>query len=279
LQSLELWKQPVLDLTAPKALLQSSTKYGICAYKEDKLPEPTYSLLSDQTPQAVRDYLFSRRFLPEELQDRYGVGYAPPGAVYENHNKTEAYERHRKLLDGRIIAPVVSGGVLVGWQGRLARPTVKGDLKYMTSPNLAKSRVLYNLDQALFQPYAVVVEGFFDVWRVGEKGVCPFGHDLSAAQLLQLQTVYGQSGGCLIMLDSDSNAIAYKLACKLYPLLARGAAPVYTYDNKDPDERSAENLNALLAEAEAKLKPLTAAKPVADLAALLQGLEALEESE
>jgi DNA primase len=167
----------------------------------------------------------------------------------------------------------------VGWQARLLRKAEKGEPKYLTSPNLTKNKVLYNLDTALLYNTVVLVEGVFDVWRIGDMAVCPFGHSLSPAQMLQMQTVFGQNGGCLIMLDSDANQEAFKLANRLHEakVFPRGIVPVYTYDNKDPDDRSPDELRDLMTNAMRALVPCRHAAPVADLETLLQGFSELED--
>lgn len=284
LYGLELHRLPVLDLTKGN-LHKSSMAHGICAELEDRLPNPTYPLLSSETPPQVLDWLENeRRYDPGYLQSVHGVGWCPAGAIFEDRKAPED-RRWRKMRESRLVIPIVQGRVLVGWQARLTRKAGKDDIKYYSSPNLAKSAVLYNLDRAMRYSTAVLVEGPFDAWRVGDAAVAMLGHSLSAIQRLQLKAVYGRNGGGIVMLDAQSpkeptiNEAAKRMATELGSdgTFPRGVVPVILDDGKDPDDRTGTELAEILDAACAQLGPTIRGKAKKeDLDELTRGFAELE---
>jgi hypothetical protein len=79
--------------------------------------------------------------------------------------------------DGRLIFTITEDGKQIGWQARwlpTAWPASPAELalskdadRYITSPGLRKSFVLYNFDQCLQWDTIVVVEGIKKVWKTG----------------------------------------------------------------------------------------------------------------
>lgn len=282
--SLGIEDLPSLDFTKG-GLVQSKMAHGICMDVEDVLPHPTYPLLSSGTPGHVRDWLaYERRYDPGYLGDMYGVGFAPAGAVFENRAEPDPDKRWRAMYSDRLIIPVVQGMTLVGWQARVVGSD-KAKVKYLTSPNMSKSSVLYGLDRAMMRSHATLVEGVFDAWRVdsvGGAGVAVFGHSLSAVQRLQLKAVYGRSGGLSIMFDAEpavnecASAIAEQLAGMADGIFPRGVVPKLLDDGKDPDGRGDDELAAILAGIEASLGPVHRGKVgESDLLELSRGFDEL----
>lgn len=271
LNSLKLYELPILDLSE-NGIKTSTAPLGVCIETEDELPNPTYPLLSDYTPGYVRDWLFyERHYDPALLQNDYGVGYCPEGAEFIKKDTING-PCVARFLQERIVVPVIQGRSLVGWQARKIGSNC-GTVKYLTSPNLSKSKVLYNLDTALLYNVVILVEGVFDVWRLGPQAVALFGTSISEIQKMQLKAIFGCNGGCLIFLDSDANQKAYSLAVDLVTagIFPRGVVPIYTTDGKDPDDRSYEENRILVEDAIAKLAPLSNVKPEdADIQELLR---------
>jgi hypothetical protein len=299
LKALEIDKGPVLDLSqtfSPKKM----EGYGfLFAVEEDRLPSPCYPLTSPEVPAAAVQYLIKRGFDPYWLQAEYGCGYSPDGAVYarmsdqeyqdglrslRNSGKdTSNFTKTGKLWGSRIIIPVTQGRRLVGWQGRLFQDSGDRCPKYFTSPRLDKSKVLFNMDRAILGNLAVLVEGVFDVFRVGAPAMAMFGKSLSAMQQELLKLTFSQTGGCLVMLDPDAREDVYKLAMKLHEagIFPRGVVPVYMPDpGPDPADCSAADVRALLDYySEQLLESVPASAPKYSADQLLQGFEELETEE
>lgn len=110
---------------------------------------------------AHREYLRSRGFNPEWLEEKYGLLGTGPVGDYAN----------------RIIIPIIVNGVLVSYQGRIisdnpVAPKYKACLKHLEAVH--HKQILYNIDNAT-QDTLVVVEGAADVWKLGDGAVATFG--------------------------------------------------------------------------------------------------------
>lgn len=231
------------ELTAPKRMSSMSHLFTTVTRQ---LPVPCYSLTSSMVPAAVHEYLIGRKFCPYELQMNHLVGYSPAGATYE---LDDPEKKEGVLREARIIVPVMAGRRIVGWQGRVARDVSKEEHvpKYFTCPGMHKDNVWYNMDNALLGNLAVIVEGVFDVWRVGVPGICPLGKTISDQQKLLLKLLFGQNGGCLVMLDPDAHQRTYTMAMELSQLgiFPRGVIPVYLRD-KDPASTTTAEMRTIL---------------------------------
>lgn len=146
-------------------------------------------------------YLNSRGFDHEQLAAMYDVRYCvrPPSEY--------------AAAAGRIIAPIMKHGEMVSWQARyVGEGDWKRVSKYYNLPNSGKAQLLYNYDQAKQFPFTVLVEGFTDVWRIGDCAVASMGKSLSDAQSRMLS----QWKALLIALDGDardkSAEILYRLS-------------------------------------------------------------------
>ena len=112
---------------------------------------------------------------------------------------------------GRLIAPVVLGGKLVGWQGRYPadldwKGPRRNELppKYYTDPAMRASQVLYNLDVARTFRTIVVVEGTFDVYGFGPMCAATFGSSLSDAQVRLLKSIVRDCTSVVLLYDDDA---------------------------------------------------------------------------
>jgi DNA primase len=197
-------------------------------------------LLEDRGAEAARRYL-QRRNIPESVQQRYRLGYAP--AVQRGgwnflsaqlseaerqlavelglqvvREKSSGYDRFRD----RIMCPIYdSRGRVCGFGGRILGD---GEPKYLNSPEspiYSKSRLLFGLYQQREairkQRRAVLVEGNFDllalVARGFELGVAPLGTALTREQLRLLKPLADE-----IVLLFDGDQAGLKAAERSVPL-------------------------------------------------------------
>ena len=124
-----------------------------------KLPTH-FRRIDDDCPNVVRRFLKSRQFSVFECK-RYKAGFC-------------AYGKYAM----RLIVPIYFENNLVGFQGRDV--TGKARIKYKTSQNHINN-YLYGYDD--FEgDTAIVVEGVFDQWRLGDTSLCSFGTKLTARQ-------------------------------------------------------------------------------------------------
>ncbi len=118
-----------------------------------------------------RQYLVNRGFDPAHLETKYRLMGTINAGTYA----------------GRVMIPIFWQGRMVSYQGRLI---VRGEPKYKACPKdqelIAHEDILYNYDNA--GDMAIVVEGVFDVWRLGDGAVATFGTsmDRSSPQLMLL---------------------------------------------------------------------------------------------
>lgn len=149
-----------------------------------------------------RQYLVNRGYDPDELIELWDIG-----GYQDNYSS-------------RIMIPITSNGRIVSYQGRDI--TGMNRLKYLTCSSKLELKhhkhVLYGLD--LIQDKcntAIVVEGVFDVWRLGIGSVATFGIQYTKHQVLLLAKRFSK---VLILFDTDTNAKrqALKLALELLGL-------------------------------------------------------------
>ena len=197
-------------------------------------------LLQGKGAEAARRYL-QRRAIPEAVQQRYQLGYAPSvqlagwnflggqlsgeerrlaveiGLQVEKEN-TQRYDRFRD----RIMCPIYdSRGQVCGFGGRILG---EGEPKYLNSPESAiynKSRLLFGLyqqrDAIRKRRRAVLVEGNFDLLaltaRGFEQGVAPLGTALTREQLRLLKPLVDD---VVLLFDGDEAGV--KAAERSVPL-------------------------------------------------------------
>jgi hypothetical protein len=190
---------------------------------------PVNQLPSDHP---ARLYLESRGF----SVDRLGIIY---GVVYVEF----CYSSDPELCDPRIVIPIIepvwgvrkvdagvvcgergktktitknviymSGTHLAGWQARLPYdPVPKYRPKYLSATGMRKTHLLYGLSRALTTTGpAVIVEGIFDAWKLGDRAMAVFGKTLSIEQLgLIIKHFPGRP--IIVMLDCDALENAQKI--------------------------------------------------------------------
>lgn len=227
-------------LTAPKPLEQPTQ----VAVTEMAFPGTCVPLNKLPADHFICRYMSERGYDVEELSRDWDVRWRVEGSALADHY--------------RLVLPVYSGTpsarYLAGWQVRYFDPYLHGpkppDMytpKYMTSPGMRKSHILYNGWRLGMYGVVVVCEGPLDVMRVGLHGVGVLGADLSLKQESLLLDNWTATGApVLIMLDNDMDEKAEKFAVRLR---ARGctALRVKAPGGKDPGDCTRETLAAEIA--------------------------------
>lgn len=158
-----------------------------------EFPGPVVPVNALEPDHPASVYLAERRFDRDYLYKTWGVVLC-----------TDVEARTKwSLVRGRLVVPVVSSGVMVGYQARFV-----GDIdwkkagvpKYLTY--FPKSRVVYGIDEAENHPYLVLVEGATDVWRYGRGAVATFGKTSSQRQVAILAA---RLNGRTLILVPDNN--------------------------------------------------------------------------
>lgn len=231
--------------------------YAVMAWAAERF---TQALKSPEAGQGARAYLAQRR-IPEELWERFALGFAPPGrdnllrAAQRDHysqelllaagllveagDKGSPYDRFRQRwmfpifdLQGR---PVAFGGRLLGDQGP----------KYLNSPEtplFRKGDLLYALhlarEAARSAGRLVVVEGYVDAIACHAAGLTETVASLGTALTpKQAQLIKRYTSQAVLMYDADDAGIA--AARRAFELLVQAgvsAKAVVLPGAKDPDE-------------------------------------------
>lgn len=138
---------------------------------------------------ADKKYLESRGFDPDKIIQMWDLRNG--GIVGRYHH--------------RLMAPIYLDGELVSYQGR--DRTGKSDLKYKAC---AKADEKYNHKDILYGTDLVpgdtiiIVEGIFDVWRLGPGAVCTFGIKYRREQVKFIKDRFNEA---IILFDPDPQAI------------------------------------------------------------------------
>lgn len=152
---------------------------------------------------AKHPYL-KERGVNKETVEHFGIGYCSRG-----------------LMKGRIAIPVHNEiGELVAYAGRYPGEPPEGDERYKLPQGFVKSRVVFNLHQAGEigrDKGLIVVEGFFDVFRVSQAGypnvVALMGSHLSPTQKELLVDSLGPQGKLTLLFDADDAGLACQAQC------------------------------------------------------------------
>lgn len=177
-----------------------------------------------------RKYLENRGFDPDELDDIWDLYGTPHIGPYKM----------------RIIAPIYYRDKLVSYQGRDI--TGLSQMKYKAcskkEERIHHKDVVYGYD--LVRKDAVLVEGIFDVWRLGPGAIATFGIMYTESQLnllSKLRRVF------ILYDEGDSQAMeqAEKLCCSLN-LLGTESEIITTGKTHDPGEYSKKEAEYLMRE-------------------------------
>lgn len=192
---------------------------------ESSKVKPGVTVTLDSIPKShpAWQYLLKEGFSYEEissLSEKYGIYYCVQGRQFTSNPEN--------TTTGRIIWEIREGGELYGWQARWIPPhwpPTQEDKelesrvdKYIISPGLKKSFILYNWDFAQRWDAWVLVEGSKKVWKAGEFALASFGisnnpkapADLPKESLDQYWSIRLKNGNrpVLILYDKDGFSTA-----------------------------------------------------------------------
>jgi hypothetical protein len=176
--------------------------------------------------EAHKVYLRSRKFDPDILTDKWGV----MGTDFDS------------TLPWRIFIPIVYRGEVVSWSTR--RITDDNDRRYHNAAKwmekLPRKELLYGEDFIRTRS-VIAVEGFFDVWRIGEGAVATMTTSYSRAQIAKLSK-YPRVTVCF-----DNEPTAQERADRLVSELSVFGGEYYkvVLDAKDPSASSSEEIREL----------------------------------
>jgi hypothetical protein len=195
-----------------KKLIKKYREDFIEAKKEKRVNTNTELILPKEAtnilPEKHRKYLIGRGFDPDYIQKKYGIMACDILGDYKF----------------RIIIPIFFKGKLVNFAAKAINDSA--NLKIKNCPNekviIQRDSLLYNIDN-IKNRKAIVVEGFTDVWKMGDCAVATMGTKFTNAQI-QLLSSYCDE--VYILYDSkekDPQAPiqAEKLAHSLYSLIKK----------------------------------------------------------
>lgn len=204
-----------------------------------ELAEPNRPLGFElQEMDAKHPYLVERGLDPATIAE-FGLGLCTSG----------------KTVFGRIAIPIRDvAGQLVGYAGRWPGTPPADTPKYRLPKGFRKSVEVFSLHRALKEPAdvpLVIVEGFFDVFRLWQLGhrrtVALMGCSLSAAQESLFKAHLPAGSRLVLLLDEDDAGRAARQEC-----LLRLAGSFYVravalgQEGRQPEHLTAEELAALL---------------------------------
>ena len=160
--------------------------YVIAPDPEIKLNRYPFHFPSDTTPliKTHKRYLEKRNFDPDKLEKVW------------NLKSTSAFSNLDKISYAhRIIIPINWNRETVSFQGRDI--TGKSDLKYKACPEIRekiKHKHVLGGKQESWSDTGIVCEGWFDVFRLGEKSCCTFGIEYTQQQVILLAKTFKRIG-------------------------------------------------------------------------------------
>lgn len=157
-------------------------------------------LPNDGFTPAERKYLLGRNFSPRYLHEKYGVVGGGIAGRWKN----------------RIIIPVCQNGKLVSWTGRsILNKDLLKEKQIPRYKNLSIEESVINIKECLFnidncrKDTVVLVEGSFDVMRLGDDFLCSMGTELTQNQIKILSERFSK-----IFIAFDNEVEAQKKAYK-----------------------------------------------------------------
>lgn len=208
------------------------TSYRRIVQKRQKEQDITVTLPAGTTAlqEMHREYLKGRDLDPDEIDEIWDVYGTGPLGRYKY----------------RIIAPIYYKGVLVSYQGRDITDKSSKKYKACSKPRerIHHKDIVYGFDLAGRD--VVVVEGFFDAWRLGPGAVATFGTKYTHMQvrlLSQFRRVF------ILFDETDEQALnnAYQLSFDLCSLNVDSEV-VTIGEDKDPGEFTNDEASYLMRE-------------------------------
>lgn len=156
-----------------RSLIEKASRYAILDAKTTRFDTRTELVLppncSHTMTNAHRMYMESRGLDANEMGKKYGL-------LYTGHN-TDWEWRHR------IIIPVYDSHHIVTYTSRDITNRASPPYRYCSDIHsiIPILNCIYNMENA--KETAIVVEGPFDVWKVGDGAVCGFRKTLTKMQV------------------------------------------------------------------------------------------------
>lgn len=204
-----------------------------------KLPNPTQKL-----SMSGRRYLHGRGYNSSQLERDWGILQTPPMSFLGGTN-----------YGNRIIAPIYWRGEMVTFQGRDITGT--HERRYLACPSnrekIKHADIVYGHPDTLgHTDTLILVEGIFDVWRLGKMAACTFGTSIKIRQILNLKPL---ANNFIILYDSEKTAQeqARQLAVKLKTLGKR--TYIITLDDGDPGDLRQDVADKLVSDLLEDLEP------------------------
>lgn len=232
------WFQIPPGDTSQSAVHASETRTGVSETLDEAGEEnpPLTFRLENLNP---RHPYLEQRGLEEETIKYFGLGYCSRG-----------------LMRGRVVIPIHNErGELVAYSGRYPGEPPEGRPKYLLPSGFQKSHVVFNLNRAgaiARENGLVVVEGFFDAFRVWQAGfhqvVAIMGSALSERQRDLLAVSVGPHGKIAVLLDQDDAGRTCLSQC-LEQLTSRVFVKAIGLPNEgdQPDRLTDEQIRQILA--------------------------------
>jgi DNA primase len=177
-------------------------------------------------PEIHKNYLLRRGFDYKNLIAEYGL---------------KSYLHLGKEFSYRVVAPIIINGSIVNFVGRDV--TGQQEQKYINLKNdkaiIPMKNCLYNIDSV--KDTAVIVEGIFDVWRIGHGAVATMGVEYTTHQLRLLYEKKLKK--VFVMYDKDAVRKAYKLGHILSTFVPK--VEILELEDGDPADMSEEEVSKL----------------------------------
>lgn len=175
-------------------------------------------LVSKDFPRLYLEYLRKRKFDPDYLINKYDL-YAGPKLGSYNY---------------RIIIPIYYKKRIVSFTSRDV--TDLSDIPYLHSridhSIIDPKRCIYNYDRVRKGKLLLIVEGVFDVWRIGNGTVCIFGTEFTWEQVEMV--LDKEPSEIITLFDSDASDKGYRLASQFNGLGYKTRN--FIIDREDPDK-------------------------------------------
>jgi len=227
----EAAKPPRTEARADRSTKPSPTRAPSTSPRSAEESAPNKPLTFSLQLDPKHPYL-AERGLSADLIETFGLGYCARG-----------------VLKGRIAIPIHDErGCLVAYAGRWPGDPPEGEERYKLPTGFRKSEVLFNLHRVAGSEHLIVVEGFFQAFRLHAlriPTVALMGTALSERQESLLTT----SGAKRVTLLLDGNDAGRTAAAAIAPRLAR-RLPIRIADLPDgeqPDTATDATLTRLLA--------------------------------
>jgi hypothetical protein len=204
LLSIEEYKSKKLIKKYREDFIEVKKEKRVVSNTELILPKEATNIL----PEKHRQYLIGRGFDPDYIQKKYGIMACDILGDYKF----------------RIIIPIFFKGRLVNFAAKAIDDSA--NLKIKNCPNekvvIQRDSLLYNIDN-IKNRKAIIVEGFTDVWKMGDCAVATMGTKFTNAQIQLLSDYCSEAYILYDSKEKDPQALiqAEKLAHSLYSLIKK----------------------------------------------------------